>query len=57
MSNLGKWLLLLTVLLSGYSFAGDWMADSKGCKVWNNNPIEGETVTWSGACKDGLAEG
>jgi hypothetical protein len=35
-----------------------WMADPKtGCKVWNPHPNRGETLSWSGACKDGFAEG
>lgn len=35
-----------------------WMTDPKsGCKVWNAHPQPGETISWSGACKNGLAEG
>lgn len=35
-----------------------WMADPKtGCKVWNPHPQAGETISWNGACKNGLAEG
>jgi hypothetical protein len=34
-----------------------WTPDANGCKVWNWRPVAGETVTWSGACKDGYAEG
>lgn len=35
-----------------------WTADTRtGCKVWNPQPQPGETMTWSGACKDGLASG
>jgi hypothetical protein len=38
--------------------AGDWTADtSVGCRVWNPNPQPGETVRWSGACVNGLAQG
>jgi hypothetical protein len=38
--------------------AGDWIADAKsGCKVWNPQPSGGEAVRWSGACKDGYADG
>ena len=40
------------------AFAGDWIADAKtGCKVWNPQPSTSETARWSGACKDGFAEG
>lgn len=28
-----------------------------GCYVWNPYPKPDETVTWTGACADGLAEG
>lgn len=36
----------------------DWKIDSRtGCKVWNLCPQHNETVTWSGACVDGIANG
>jgi hypothetical protein len=35
----------------------EWQPDSKGCKVWNPNPQPNETITWSGGCVNGLAEG
>ncbi len=48
----------VSILLTFGAYAGDWIADTKtGCKVWNPRPAPGETVTWAGACKDGLAEG
>jgi len=48
----------LLALLPGVAMAGDWIADTKtGCKVWNPHPSPGETVNWSGTCKDGFAEG
>ncbi len=31
--------------------------DARGCGVVNLNPKAGESITWSGACQDGLAEG
>ena len=35
-----------------------WIADSKtGCKVWDPMPQQNETVSWSGSCKNGLAQG
>jgi hypothetical protein len=37
---------------------GDFVADPKsGCKVWNPHPLADETVSWSGGCVDGLAQG
>jgi MORN repeat len=36
----------------------DWITTSnKPCKVWNPTPQPNESVTWSGACKDGFASG
>jgi hypothetical protein len=35
-----------------------WIADSKtGCRVWNSSPKPRETISWSGDCKIGLAQG
>ena len=31
--------------------------DQNGCQLYNPNPQSNETVRWSGACKDGFAEG
>jgi hypothetical protein len=37
---------------------GSWLTDpSSGCRVWNPDPGENETVSWTGACREGLAEG
>jgi hypothetical protein len=46
----------LTLLASG-ALAGAWLADKSGCQVWDPNPQLDETVTWSGGCSHGLAEG
>src|SRR5262245_8366526 len=34
-----------------------WIADQRGCKVANTFPRPGETITWSGPCKNGYADG
>ncbi|HXX11321.1 MAG TPA: hypothetical protein VEK05_07355, partial [Burkholderiales bacterium] len=34
-----------------------WIADSHGCKVANTFPRPGETITWSGSCNNGYADG
>jgi hypothetical protein len=34
-----------------------WIADKRGCKVANTFPRAGESITWSGPCKDGYADG
>ena len=47
-------------LLGDAAVAGDevtWIADSHGCKVANTFPRPGETITWSGKCKEGFADG
>jgi hypothetical protein len=56
--------LLLGLLLSPppahcqASKAGDFISDPKsGCKVWDPHPLAGETVSWSGDCIKGLANG
>ena len=48
------------VLLSApgaWSGEENYISDSNGCKIANPSPKPNETVTWSGACKDGFAEG
>ena len=37
--------------------AGDWAAVGDRCKVWNPYPAGGETIRWTGACKEGFADG
>ena len=37
--------------------AGEWIADKSGCRVWNPNPQLEESVTWSGSCANGRAQG
>jgi len=43
--------------LARQTLAGEWIADARGCRVWNPNPSAQEAVSWSGSCKDGFAEG
>jgi hypothetical protein len=44
--------------LAGPAQAGSWIVDAKsGCQVWNPNPQLEETVSWSGSCVNGRAEG
>jgi hypothetical protein len=38
--------------------AGGWVFDAKsGCQIWNPNPQLEESVSWSGSCVQGRAEG
>jgi hypothetical protein len=40
------------------SNTGNFIADPRnGCKVWDPHPLAGETVSWSGNCTQGLAQG
>lgn len=35
-----------------------WIADAKtGCRVANPKPIPSESISWSGACRSGMADG
>jgi hypothetical protein len=34
-----------------------WLQDKRGCKFANPTPKPNESVTWSGACADGLMQG
>jgi|GEM_PF-506678 len=44
--------------LAGNAVAGGtWIADANGCKIWEPTPGKNETVTWSGACVNGYADG
>ncbi len=50
------WMLAATVALAE---EGRWqkLENNPACVVWNDNPQEQETVTWSGACANGKAHG
>jgi hypothetical protein len=50
-------LLLLTIPMFSFADTTQWIADKRGCKVVNISPQEGESITWSGECKNGLATG
>lgn len=54
-------LALLFLVLSPCARSADddveWIADKRGCKVANPMPREGESITWSGPCADGYADG
>jgi hypothetical protein len=52
-----NWILSMLLLASSLS-AGEWIADPKsGCKVWNENPVAGENISWNGVCRNGFANG
>ena len=50
-------LLLLVSPLHSYADDTQWIADKRGCKVANIAPQDGESIAWSGECKNGLAHG
>ena len=43
----------------GLAFADEinWIADTKGCKVANPHPQPKESITWTGGCENGYADG
>jgi len=46
------------LLIPALSHAADeWITDDKGCKVQHRNRGPLQASTWSGACRDGFAEG
>lgn len=52
-----KKILVLGTMIATLSFGGEWISDDKGCKHWNSSPGPNETITWSGKCKNGYANG
>lgn len=53
-------LLGLSMLFATTTWAENdvtWIADKNGCKVANPFPQADETITWTGKCKNGLADG
>ena len=48
---------LLSLPVCAAHAAESWIADSKGCRVYNPNPLRGESITWDGPCAGGYAEG
>jgi hypothetical protein len=49
--------LVLLSASGAWSDEENYISDSKGCKIANPSPKPNETVTWSGECRDGFAEG
>lgn len=50
--------LFLLCPLDGMAAEPNWTVDTTtNCKVWNNNPLPGETVRYTGSCPTGVAEG
>jgi hypothetical protein len=56
-ASLLAWLMLTSPLRAQVELPG-WIADPKsGCKTWNAYPQPNESISWSGRCVGGLAEG
>src|SRR6267378_3877460 len=52
------WSLLLAMHALAQTATPDWVADlGNGCKVWSSYPEPNATISWSGDCKNGLAQG
>ena len=45
------------LLSNGENIELKYYPTTKGCLVWNENPQKDETITWTGECKDGYANG
>jgi len=50
-------MLAACALAAPRAYAGDWIADKSGCRVWDPNPQLEESVDWSGSCANGRAQG
>ena len=48
---------LILACLPALSAAGSWQDTVEGCQVWNDTPETNETLSWSGECIDGKANG
>jgi len=56
--GLWAWVAAFLLLAATCAFAQEgWIKDQKGCKISNPSPKAAETVSWSGPCADGFAEG
>lgn len=49
--------LTLAAMPIGANAAGAFVTDANGCQAFDASPRQGESVTWSGSCKDGKADG
>jgi len=63
-SSAGLWATRIAMLivaacpLAAQATGGAWSADAKsGCRIWDPHPQPKQSITWSGRCADGLAEG
>jgi hypothetical protein len=51
-------MLLAAAPLSAQTLQPGWIADTKtGCRVWNTFPLPGESISWTGLCRNDLAQG
>jgi hypothetical protein len=51
-------LMLVSASAFGQTPQAGWIADARtGCRVWDANPQPDEAVSWSGACRNGFAQG
>ncbi len=49
---------LISAPAFGQAARPGWVADAHtGCKVWTTDARPSESITWSGACQNGLAQG
>jgi hypothetical protein len=48
---------MTSIAADGKSEEDHWIRDANGCAVFDEVPTPGESVTWSGRCEHGLAQG
>ncbi len=50
--------MLICASAFGQTRQSGWIADARtGCRVWDADPQPDEAVSWSGVCRNGLAQG
>jgi MORN repeat len=55
---IGAVLVLAAPIAARCAETGAWILDTGGgCKVWNPHPQPNETIRWTGACPNGMAQG
>jgi hypothetical protein len=49
---------LILMSASSLSYADSKISDKEtGCKIWNSKPLVGYSISWTGQCKNGKADG
>lgn len=57
MKTLLSLLLFSSLATAAAAAPQETLIGKEGCGVVNPHPLEGESITWTGGCRDGYAEG